>query len=76
MSNCQNCGTTTYNGKRWCPECEVEETAPDLTSEEDHECPDCGGRTSGEGVTCATCRRVDEIVGEFEDYDDPVEVTE
>lgn len=62
MSNCQKCGCTTQNGRRWCDICSVEETAPDLTTDDDHECPHCGGRTSGEGVTCADCRRVGHVL--------------
>lgn len=63
---------------RWCQMCEVEETAPDLTPEEEeqHECPHCGGRTSGEGVTCADCRRVTDILGKDAKGDDPAEVSD
>ncbi len=76
MSNCQNCGTETYGDKRWCSQCEVEETAPDLTNEEDYECPHCGGRTSGEGVTCADCRRVGSILGKDMKGSDTAEVSD
>lgn len=55
---------------RWCSTCGVEETAPDYTGE-DYECPHCDGRTSGEGVTCADCRRVGDILDEDMAGSDP-----
>jgi hypothetical protein len=67
MSSCLECGVQCTG--RWCSECEAEQTAPDLTHPdgEKPECPTCGGRTSGDGVVCAQCRRVDDIVGDFPD---------
>jgi hypothetical protein len=61
MSNCLDCGMPTK--KRRCQTCSVEHNAPSADDHDDYECPDCGGPTSGDGVTCATCRRVDDIVG-------------
>jgi hypothetical protein len=60
MAGCLDCGMPTQ--KRRCQTCRVEHNAGDGGSLTDHECPDCGGPTSGEGVTCATCRRIDDIV--------------
>lgn len=75
MSSCQKCGRDTYGKRRWCAECRAEETAPDYTGG-DYECPHCGGRTSGEGVTCRDCRTVGKILGEDMDGRDPAEVSE
>lgn len=77
MSDCQKCGMPCQG--RWCSTCEVEETAPDYTEDdqdEDAECPHCGGSTSVEGVTCADCRRVGDLLNKEMDGRDPVEVSE
>jgi hypothetical protein len=58
-STCLKCDMPCQG--RWCSTCEVEETAPDLDSDQ-HDCPHCGGPTTGEGVTCANCRRVGDVL--------------
>lgn len=59
MSGCLECGQPTPKAR--CKLCRVEHTA--ATDHEFYECPDCGGVTSGEDVTCADCRRVQQVVG-------------
>jgi len=44
-----------------CPECEVEAHFDGVDFDDWHECPDCGGMTSGENVICARCRRGDDL---------------
>lgn len=61
MSGCIDCGRPTQKAR--CETHRVEHSAGDGGSLTDHECPDCGGPTSGEGVVCNICRRVDDIVG-------------
>jgi len=60
MSGCQDCSRPCQGAR--CPECRVEHSAPDLTREDgdEPECPDCSGRTSGEGVVCSQCRSADD----------------
>jgi hypothetical protein len=54
-TGCKNCGAACQGAR--CRECEQlaaqENRSFDFT---DYECPDCGGTTSGRGVTCFECR--------------------
>jgi len=76
MSNCLDCDQPCQG--RYCQDCSAEHSAPDLTREngDEPECPDCGGRTSGHGVVCYRCRRVDDIVGNMPDDGLDTESTE
>jgi len=61
MSRCR-CGRRCSG--RLCRDCEADERAAERAEHrrDDYpECPSCGGRTSGEGVTCYRCRRGDGI---------------
>ncbi|MCG1002848.1 MULTISPECIES: hypothetical protein [Halobacterium] len=83
MSDCLECGRDCQGAR--CELCSVEHNAPDTSDLDDYECPECGGPTSGEGVTCSVCRsekaRADggeELHGTTEQkdqYSDVVEVT-
>lgn len=55
MAGCIDCGSPTPN--RRCPDCQQANSNTEEVDEKDWaECPDCGGRSSGRGVTCADCR--------------------
>lgn len=43
----------------------------DEDEDDDAECPHCGGRTSGEDVTCADCRRVGRVLNKDMEGRDP-----
>jgi len=50
---CDRCGSRTTRN-HLCRECAILDR--DSHDTETYDCPDCGGPTSGEGVTCASCR--------------------
>lgn len=53
--SCEVCGSRCH-GRR-CATCEKMASAEDqLVDTETFDCPECGGRTSGRGVVCASCR--------------------
>ena len=53
--SCELCGSAC-TGHR-CASCKRIARAEDAVADtETYECPDCGGRTSGRGVVCASCR--------------------
>jgi len=58
-TNCKNCGARCRGDR--CRDCEQMHSAEtQLLDLDSYECPDCGGTTSGEGVTCFECRGGDE----------------
>jgi len=55
MTGCLKCGTSTP--RRLCRDCARDERYTGTVERGiEYECPDCGGPTSGEGVTCFECR--------------------
>lgn len=55
MSGCIVCGSPTKY--RRCRDCQQADRRSQTVDDKDwSECPDCGGRSSGDGVTCADCR--------------------
>lgn len=60
MAGCQRCGRQTSNS-RLCSECARADHYDQCGRDIDWAaCPDCGGPTSGEDVTCRHCRRDDD----------------
>lgn len=53
MSSCPH-PTTRASGV--CQQCAVEQQFEGVEFGSDAECPNCGGSTSGEGVSCYKCR--------------------
>lgn len=56
--SCSQCGCPT--SRRTCVTCARMDRAEEAAEHDEYEwaeCPDCGGITSGEGITCADCRR-------------------
>lgn len=54
--SCNRCGTATPRAGL-CKECAMIERVEESHDREQHDCPRCGGATSGSGVKCADCRR-------------------
>lgn len=57
-TGCKVCGEACHGSR--CQQCQrmKKQESQDLTFT-DYECPDCGGTTSGQGVTCYQCRGED-----------------
>jgi ribosomal protein S27AE len=59
---CDRCGSRTTTGASHCRDCQRDERRDDdaASGYEAFDCPDCGGPTSGEDVTCYKCRKDDD----------------
>ena len=53
--SCQDCGAHARGDL--CVDCQLDRAVANIdAATTEHECPDCGGETSGKGVTCHLCR--------------------